>query len=113
MVSITRSRVLIFFHMELFCTQTFTLHITANKFPLHSNRNYGIKKINCNFAGEHEQETMEESKIEGTLGAETSISTTERTRAPRPIPSDARGTKDAARSRETISQGAAPSVPGK
>ena len=83
---------------------------TANKFPLHSNRNYCIKQVNCNFTGEHERETMEESKIEATLGAEASISTTEHTRTPRPIPSEARGTRDAARSREPTSQGAIPSA---
>ena len=56
---------------------------------------------------------MEESKIEATLGAEASVSTTERTHTPRPIPSEARGTRDAARAGEPTSQGATHCVPRK
>ena len=56
---------------------------------------------------------MGESKIEATLGAEASGSTTEHERIPRSLPSEMRATRDAARSREATSQGATPSVPGK
>ena len=65
-----------------------------------------------NFTGEHEQEVTGESEIEVTPGAPASIKTAQGERAPQPVPSETRATRDAVRSRETTGQGATPSVPG-